>query len=123
MKPNELWGRFEWTMGSCFRCEQQDTKVAVIGEISARGIDVLITACRLCVFRLEQLHWTLTQRQHLSPTPQFQAVADAKTSGRLRPDGPRPRGTPAAGLSAARWGIDFRLSNVRIKGVGRHRHP
>ncbi|MER7508952.1 hypothetical protein ABTX82_11405 [Streptomyces lavendulae] len=63
MKPQQLWQRFEWTSGSCFRCERLDVEVAVIGSIAVGEVEVEIHACRKCAFRLEQLHWVLIGRQ------------------------------------------------------------
>lgn len=63
VKPLHLWERFEWETGSCFRCDRLGVEVAVIGTITAGGIDVGIHACRACVFHLEQMHWMLVMRE------------------------------------------------------------
>ncbi|WP_321162668.1 hypothetical protein [Streptomyces sp. SHP 1-2] len=63
VKPQQLWQRFEWISGSCFRCERLDVEVTVIGSIAVGNVEVEIHACRKYVFRLEQLHWALIGRQ------------------------------------------------------------
>ncbi|GAA3899724.1 hypothetical protein GCM10023084_60230 [Streptomyces lacrimifluminis] len=62
LKPAELWGRFGWQGGSCFRCEQTGVPVAEIGEITVAGRTFPLSACQRCVFRLEQLHHTMSER-------------------------------------------------------------
>ncbi|MFF6786853.1 hypothetical protein [Streptomyces sp. NPDC012510] len=62
LRPDELWSRFDWQTGSCFRCEQTNVPVAEVGEISVAGTAFLLFACQWCVFRLEQLHWTMSER-------------------------------------------------------------
>ncbi|MBT2366161.1 hypothetical protein J7E88_12795 [Streptomyces sp. ISL-10] len=121
MKPLTLWGRFEWATGSCFRCDGQDTEVAVIGSISARGIDVLITACRRCVFHLEQLHWTLSERQHQTSTRLPEAASVARTPPLHQPSTDRGRPSRRRRRSVAQWSTVFRLSNACVRGVGQHR--
>lgn len=101
MRPQDLWSRFEWALGSCFRCEDPETEVAVIGEIGARGIDVALTACCHCVVRLDQLHWTFAERQHRtasSPRMSTSQCDCAPTVGELdqhaSPGRPSPVGAP-----------------------------
>ncbi|MFC8520136.1 hypothetical protein [Streptomyces sp. NPDC057257] len=62
MRPEELWSRFAWHDGSCFRCEQRGIPVAEIGDIAVAGETFPLFACQRCVFRLEQLHWTMSER-------------------------------------------------------------
>ncbi|MGW7045581.1 hypothetical protein ACWGDT_23365 [Streptomyces avermitilis] len=74
LKPRELWSRFDWQDGSCFRCEQTGLPVAEIGKITVAGRAFPLSACQSCVFRLEQLHYTMSERavrrQNVpSPTP------------------------------------------------------
>jgi len=66
--PEELWSRFNWKAGNCFKCEQVDVQVSEVGEISVAGNPALpLHACRPCVFRLEQLHWTRAERAKRTP--------------------------------------------------------
>lgn len=37
MKPAELWSRFDWQGGNCFRCERTGLPVTKIGEIEVAG--------------------------------------------------------------------------------------
>lgn len=62
LSPGELWGRFDWQNGSCFRCEQTGVPVAEIGDIAVADRAFPLFACQWCVFRLEQLHWTMSER-------------------------------------------------------------
>ncbi|MFM9583571.1 hypothetical protein [Streptomyces caniscabiei] len=62
LRPDELWGRFDWQNGSCFRCEQTGVPVAEIGDITVADRAFPLLACQVCVFRLEQLHWTMSER-------------------------------------------------------------
>ncbi|MFF9101587.1 hypothetical protein ACF1AU_13535 [Streptomyces rubrogriseus] len=72
VRPGELWSRFDWADGSCFRCEQTNVPVAEVGEITVAGTVLPLCACQWCVFRLEQLHWTMSERaarQRNAPAP------------------------------------------------------
>lgn len=72
MRPSELWDRFGWKNGSCFRCERTNVPVAEVGEIAVAGTAFPLCACQRCVFRLEQLHWTMSERaarQRNAPAP------------------------------------------------------
>ncbi|MEU6379467.1 hypothetical protein [Streptomyces sp. NPDC046909] len=62
LRPEELWSRFDWRIGSCFRCEQTGVPVAEIGDITVAEVPFSLYACQRCVFRLEQLHWTMRER-------------------------------------------------------------
>jgi len=74
--PVDLWARFAWTRGTCFRCETKGVPVATVGAIEVREIPVELRACHYCVFRLEQLHWFEVGRRRLrrdqSETPLLQ---------------------------------------------------
>ncbi|MFE0739123.1 hypothetical protein, partial [Streptomyces sp. NPDC058855] len=76
LKPRELWGRFDWQNGSCFRCEQIGVPVAEIGEMTVAGRVFPLSACQWCVFRLEQLHYTMSEqafrRQNAPSSPPAQ---------------------------------------------------
>ncbi|MDX3613069.1 hypothetical protein [Streptomyces europaeiscabiei] len=72
VRPGELWSRFDWATGNCFRCEQTNVPVAEVGEIAMAGTAFPLCACQRCVFRLEQLHWTMSERaarQRNAPAP------------------------------------------------------
>lgn len=60
LKPAELWS--EWRGGSCFRCERIGLPVTEIGDITVAGETFALQACQWCVFRLEQLHYTMSER-------------------------------------------------------------
>lgn len=62
LKPGELWSRFDWWVGSCFRCERTGVAVAEVGEIAVADTAFPLLACQWCVFRLEQLHWNMSER-------------------------------------------------------------
>lgn len=62
LRPEELWGRFDWQVGSCFKCEQTGVPVAEVGDIAVADVVFPLFACQRCVFRLEQLHWTMSER-------------------------------------------------------------
>jgi hypothetical protein len=62
LKPAELWSRFDWQGGNCFRCERTGLPVTEIGEIAVAATAFPLFACQWCVFRLEQLHWTMSER-------------------------------------------------------------
>lgn len=117
VKALGLWGRFDWAPG---RCEAQATHVAIIGEIGARGVDVVIAACRPYVLRLEQSHWALTRHRLPTSSPGAAAPA-ASTPARLRSDGARARPSPRHRPPSVRWGITFRRSNACIRRVSQHR--
>ncbi len=124
MKPLALWERFEWTVGTCFRCDRTGVEVAPIGTISAHGIDVEVRACRACVFHLEQLHWCLVMRQHSAAggsrpgpvrAPQTRAgpAADMPRAGPGHPHGFGP--APPSPQRVLRW------PGTGYRPVGRHR--
>ncbi|MGW0861081.1 hypothetical protein [Streptomyces sp. NPDC002611] len=62
MNPRELWSRLDWQDGNCFSCEQMGVPVAEIGDITVAGRAFPLSACQWCVFRLEQLHYTMSER-------------------------------------------------------------
>ena len=122
VKPSRLWGRFEWAQGCCFRCDRQDQEVAIIGSISSRGLEVTITACRRCVFHLEQMHWTLAERQDRLP-PRLPLTAASNVGGpapRLPQPG-RGRSSRRSRRPTARMGTFLRLSNRHTRRLGQHR--
>lgn len=84
LKPCELWGRFGWQDGSCFRCERTGVPVADIGEITVVGRAFPLSACQWCVFRLEQLHYTMSER----------AVRRPNAPSQPRPIGQWPTSAP-----------------------------
>lgn len=63
MKPAQIWEVFDWYRGSCFRCEAVGVPVAAIGDITMYDKVMPLHACHLCVFRLQQAHWTATGRR------------------------------------------------------------
>jgi len=82
LRPEELWSRFDWASGNCFKCDQVGVLVAEVGEISVAGSPALpLHACRPCVFRLEQLHWTRAERAKRPP----------RAASRPGPQSRRPR--------------------------------
>ncbi|WP_326581782.1 hypothetical protein OG889_24090 [Streptomyces sp. NBC_00481] len=75
LKPAELWSRFDWQGGSCFRCERTGLPVTEIGDIAVAGETFALQACQWCVFRLEQLHYTMSERALRRQGPRTPAPA------------------------------------------------
>lgn len=75
LKPAELGSRFDWQGGSCFRCERTGLPVTEIGDITVAGETLVLQACQWCVFRLEQLHHTMSERAVRRQRPRTPAPA------------------------------------------------
>jgi hypothetical protein len=57
----ELWARFHWEPGDCFKCEHDAIPVTRLGVLEGAAGAVELFACRACTFRLEhQLHGALS---------------------------------------------------------------
>lgn len=91
LTPSELWSRFDWQEGSCFRCEQTGILVAEVGEISLAGRAFPLSACQWCVFRLEQLHYTMSERAARRRTTPSPAPAQPHRAGRWPTGAPLDR--------------------------------
>ncbi|MCD7438950.1 hypothetical protein K4B79_12020 [Streptomyces lincolnensis] len=88
LKPRELWSRFEWQRGNCFKCDGTDLPVAEIGEIQSADYVFRLLACHQCVFRLEQLHWAMRERavrrqNELSAPPEQEPAVRHRIPGAL----------------------------------------
>ncbi|MEU6376542.1 hypothetical protein [Streptomyces sp. NPDC046909] len=90
LRPEELWSRFDWQHGNCFRCEQTGVPVAEIGDITVADVTFSLFACQRCVFRLEQLHWTMSERAVRRQSAFFPAGPPPSTQRPPEAQLPRP---------------------------------
>ncbi|MFJ2111824.1 MULTISPECIES: hypothetical protein [unclassified Streptomyces] len=67
--PEELWELAAWATGYCFRCDEY-TEVTVVGESVTDAGTSSLSACRLCHWRLYEMHWLSVLRTSGAPQPQ-----------------------------------------------------
>jgi hypothetical protein len=68
VRPTELWQRFTWTPGECFKCERSDVPVTPVGVMEGVAGCAELFTCQPCTFRLElRLHGGLSSQRNRRP--------------------------------------------------------
>jgi hypothetical protein len=68
VRPTELWQRFTWSPGECFKCERSGVPVTALGTLEGVDSSVELFACKACTFRLElRLHGELSSPRTRRP--------------------------------------------------------
>lgn len=70
MTPDAILALYEWTMGSCFRCADQNVFVSRVGSIDTPAGDTYrLAACGSCILALEDERRRYAARRGLDYEP------------------------------------------------------